>query len=388
MSRVAVVFGGRSVEHEVSVRSARTVSRGLTEAGHEVIPLGIAPDGRWTPRAPAEAALAGELDRLPVAAGEEAPATVAASLGPLLEADAEVVFPLVHGTWGEDGSLQGFFEILDLPYVGAGVTTSALAMDKILAKRQLAAAGLPVVPGEGLDATTFEDSPEHCWRLLRPLGRPLFVKPAVGGSSVGVSRACWPDSPAVPAEGGTLPGPLAEAVEHALRFDRRVLVEKAVVAARELECAVLGPGPSADRLEASVVGEIIPGNDFYDYADKYLTDGAHLVAPARVEPALAERVQDLACRAFAALAGEGMARVDFLLAPASGGGGEDEGELWINEINTLPGFTEISMYPRLWDLSGLRLSALVDRLVELARERHGRRRRLDEGIEGWLEELG
>ncbi|RMH16748.1 MAG: D-alanine--D-alanine ligase [Acidobacteria bacterium] len=355
MARVGLIFGGRSAEHAVSVSSARTVRRALAAAGHEVIPLGIAPDGCWVAPDVGRQLLDDPSRDCLEPAGE----AVAPTLRHLLAARLEVAFPIVHGTWGEDGSLQGLLEMLDLPYAGAGVAASAVAMDKLLAKQILAAHGIPVVP---YAVVTAADRTETVHPGLRDLGLPLFVKPCTGGSSVGVSRvAAWDD--------------LAGAVAHGLRFDDRVLVERGIDG-RELECAVLGD----ERLEASAVGEIVPGKEFYDYADKYLDDRARLIAPAELDGALAERLQQLAVAAFAAIGGHGMARVDFLLA----GDGE---ELYVNEINTLPGFTDISMYPRLWELSGLPLPRLADRLVEIARRRHRRRARLDRGIKEFIEEI-
>jgi D-alanine-D-alanine ligase len=324
--RIGLIFGGRSVEHEVSITSARTVARGLVVAGHEVVPLPIGPDGVWADPALGTAALEGALDRLPASGGPIPP-----SLGPLLEARLDAAFPIVHGTWGEDGTLQGLLEILDLPYVGAGVAASALAMNKVLAKRLLEAAGVPVVPYETVARRAFEEDPGRALGRLARFEPPLFVKPAVGGSSVGVRRV------------GDRAG-LAEAIRFALAFDDEVLVERGVVG-RELEIAVLG----YERLEASEVGEIVPGKEFYDYEDKYLSDQAKLIA-----------------------------RVDFLL---------DGDAPYVNEINTLPGFTAISMYPRLWDLSGVPLPDLVDRLVQIAVRRHQDRHRLDQGIRDWIAEL-
>jgi D-alanine-D-alanine ligase len=357
MARIGVVFGGRSVEHRVSVVSARTVAAGLAEAGHQAVPLGVAEDGGWVDRATGARALAGELDAL-------APACrpVAETLVHLVTDPPDALFPIVHGTWGEDGTLQGLCEMLDLPYVGAGVTASAVAMDKVAAKRLLAAAALPVVDAEVVAAAGFADDPQGALTAAGRLPLPLFVKPAVGGSSVGVRKV-------------KARGELAEAVRFALGFDDAVLVERGV-AGRELECAVLG----GHRLEASAVGEIVPGREFYDYEDKYLADDAGLLAPADLPAATAERVRRLAVEAFAALGGWGFARVDFFL--------DGDGGLWVNEINTLPGFTRISMFPRLWEISGLPLGPLVGRLVELAFERHRHRRRLDEGIRAWLAGLG
>lgn len=362
MARVGLVFGGRSVEHRVSVTSARTVAKGLAEAGHEVVPLGIAESGEWVEREAGQAALDGEVDALAGSGGAVAP-TVAR----LVEDPPEVIFPIVHGTYGEDGTLQGFCEILDLPYVGAGVTATAMAMDKIAAKRALAAAGVPVVDYAALRAGAGERNlGAFVARAADEVpGPPWFVKPAVGGSSVGVRKAADRDE-------------LAEAVHFALRFDDAVLVERAV-AGRELECAVLGYG----ELEASAIGEIVSGRDFYDYEDKYVSDGAQLIAPAEIPERLAGRLRELAVEAFATLGGVGLARVDFLVEETESGS-----EAWVNEINTLPGFTAISMYPRLWDLSGVPLPELVDRLVEIARERHRDRRHLDEGIRSFLDSLG
>lgn len=356
MARVGVVFGGRSAEHRVSVTSARTVARGLAEAGHGVVPLGIAQDGAWVEREAGRAALDGEVDAL-----AERGVAVAPTLRHLVDDPPEVIFPLVHGTWGEDGTLQGLCEMLDLPYVGADVTASALAMDKLAAKRAFAAVGIPVVEWAAVRREGFAADPDGFVAEAAALpGPPWFVKPAVGGSSVGVRKVA--DR-----------GELREAVEFALRFDDAVLVERGV-AGRELECAVLG----YRELEASEIGEIVPNRDFYDYEDKYLGGGAELIAPAQLSPELAARIKSLAIGAFRAVGGEGMARVDFLV----------EGETpWVNEINTLPGFTSISMYPRLWGLSGVPLPELVDRLVAIALERHADRHRLDAGIKAFLGSL-
>jgi D-alanine-D-alanine ligase len=356
MAHVGVVFGGRSVEHQVSVESARTVARGLREAGHRVTPLGIAQDGCWIDRQAAAATLASDRRTIPPLG-----VAVAPTLAVLLDAGVEVVFPIVHGSWGEDGSLQGLCEMLDLPYVGPGVTASAVAIDKLFTKQLLAAAGLPVLPCETTTRRDFESQPRAFLERLEHMPLPLFVKPRSGGSSVGVKRV--DDRSCV-----------ETAVRFALRFDDAVLVERGI-AGRELECAVLG----YDRIEASAVGEVVPGNQFYDYADKYLQDTARLIAPADLPPALADRLRLLAASAFTALGGAGLARVDFLL--------EGDSDLYLNELNTLPGFTAISMYPRLWEISGLPLSDLTDRLVDIALARHRDRRRLDDAIKSWLAEL-
>ena len=357
MAHVGVIFGGRSVEHQVSIVSARTVAKGLVEAGHRVTPLGIAQDGCWVDPIEARAVLEGEGKAIPPQGVPVAP-----TFRHLIDSGVEALFPIVHGTWGEDGTLQGLCEMLDLPYAGPGVTASALAMDKLLSKRILAAAGVPVVDYEATTRAEFEADPRAFVRRCERLPLPLFAKPSVGGSSVGVkkveSREC-----------------LETSVRFALDFDEAVLVERGVTG-RELECAVLGYG----TIEASAIGEIVPGNEFYDYADKYLQDTAELIAPAELPAGVAERLRQTAVAAFTAIGGSGMARVDFLY--------EDEDRLWVNEINTLPGFTSISMYPRLWGLSGLPLPQLVDRLVQIAIERHRDRHRLDAGIKAFLAELG
>ncbi|MEM9556375.1 MAG: D-alanine--D-alanine ligase family protein [Acidobacteriota bacterium] len=361
--RVGVVFGGRSVEHKVSVVSARTVASALTDGGHSVVPLGVAEDGCWLDPSVAGRALdpATGVDALAATGG-----SVRASLEHLVRAEVDAIFPIVHGTWGEDGTLQGLCEMLDLPYVGADVTASAVCMDKVLCKQVLAAAGLPVVDGEVFDDALSLEDLDRCGRL----GLPVFVKPSVGGSSVGVTKVtCWDD--------------LGAAVEQALRFADRALVERAVVG-RELECAVLGvPAADGGGLEASGIGEIVPGADFYDYADKYIDDGAQLVHAAELTAEQEEQLRRRAVDAFAAVGGEGMARVDFLMGHAEDG----ESEAFINEINTLPGFTSISMYPKLWQVAGLDTAGLVDRLVGLAMERHRTRRSLDQGIKSWIASL-
>jgi D-alanine-D-alanine ligase len=359
MARVGLIFGGRSVEHEVSITSARTVAQGLREACHEVVPLPIGPDGAWVDRELGERALAGELDRLPGPPPGETRA-ILPSLRHLVDAEVDVVFPINHGTWGEDGTLQGFLEIVDLPYVGAGVAASAVAMNKALTKRLLEQAGVPVVPYETVTAREMERDPDAVLARLARFEPPLFVKPTVGGSSVGVKRV--PDRSCI-----------TSSIEFALRFDDEVIVE-AGIQGRELEVAVLG----YEEIEASAVGEIVPGREFYDYEDKYLSDGAKLIAPAELPDDVTSALREAAVRAFRAVNGHGMARVDFLL----------EGETpYVNEINTLPGFTRISMYPRLWGLSGVPLHELVDKLVRIAIERHKDRHRLDEGIREWIAEL-
>lgn len=357
MAQVGLVFGGRSVEHEVSIVSARTVARALTDAGHEVVPLAVAQDGCWVGPEASAAALAGGVKAL-----EPIGLPVAVTLRHLLAARCDAVFPITHGTWGEDGTLQGLFEMLDLPYVGAGVTASAVAMDKRLSKELHRAAGIPVVDFFSIDRGEWRSRRADWLKRLSDAPMPLFVKPSVGGSSVGIRRVATPSA-------------LEEAVDFALGFDETVLVERGVVGGRELEVAVLG----YPQLEAATaVGEIVPGNEFYDYEDKYLSDRARLIAPAELDGETSRQIRHLAIEAFAAIGGSGMARVDFFLSG---------GSLFVNEINTLPGFTKISMFPRLWELSGLSNAELVDRLVRDAQQRHADRRRLDDGIKTFLTEL-
>ena len=354
--RIGLVFGGRSVEHRVSVISARTVASALREAGHEVVALGIASDGCWVAPEVGESALRGEIDAFNPVDGR-----VKESLHHLLESEIDLVFPVVHGTWGEDGTLQGLCEMLDLPYVGADVSASAISMDKLQCKRLLLNSGIPVVDYEAVTAAQMRESASDCLARLERLPLPVFVKPSCGGSSVGVRRVDRRED-------------LGSALAFALQFDDSILVEEGIEG-RELECSILGD----EELEASVVGEIVPGNQFYDYADKYLQDGADLKMPADLPESVADKVRAVAVQAFAAVGGSGMARVDFLLSA--------EGTLYVNEINTLPGFTQISMYPKLWGLSGLELPDLVSRLVEAGLARHKRGRQLDSGIKSWLHKL-
>lgn len=341
----------------MSVNSARTVAAGLREAGHQVVPLGIAENGCWVERRQGEAALAGEIDSL---TSKDEP--IRASLRPLLDADIDLVFPVVHGTWGEDGTLQGLCEMLDLPYVGADVTTSAIAMDKLQCKRLLSACGIPVVDYEPVMAAELQQSASDCLGRLGRLSTPLFVKPSCGGSSAGVRRVTNRDD-------------LLPALEFALQFDDAVVVE-VEIDGRELECSVLGD----EVLQASAIGEIVPGNEFYDYEDKYLQDSADLRMPAELAESQVREIQEMAVSAFGAVGGSGMARVDFLM--------DRDGSVYVNEINSLPGFTRISMYPKLWQISGLPLVELVDRLVEIALARHGRRQRLDTTIKDWFAAIG
>jgi D-alanine-D-alanine ligase len=355
--RVVVLFGGRSAEHEVSVISARSVLDALDPERYEAIPIGVTKEGRWRampggPPALTAGASEGVLPGVEERAGDE----VALDQGPgaqtLVAPDGtrteiDVVFPVMHGPFGEDGSIQGFLEMAGVPYVGAGVLGSAVGMDKAVQKVLFADAGIPIVEHEVVRERDWEEDAERVEARAEHLGYPLFVKPAALGSSVGITKVHEP-------------GELRPALEEALRYGRKAVLERAVAGAREIECAVLGN----DDPVASVAGEIVPrGHEFYDYEAKYLDEhGAELIVPADIAPATLEEVQRLSIAAFRALDGAGMARVDFFLTP--------DGRLLLNEVNTIPGFTSISMYPKLWEASGIAYPALVDRLIELALERH------------------
>jgi D-alanine-D-alanine ligase len=352
--RVAVLFGGRSAEHEISCLSARSVIDALDPERTEVIPIGITRDGRWH-RLSGPPALPTETGRMPeVTEGSGTEVELAAEAGSreLVAADGsrepiDVVFPVLHGPFGEDGTIQGLFELAGVPFVGAGVLGSAIGMDKDVQKQLFLQAGLPVGPFETVHERAWEDDPEAVEASAEALGYPLFTKPTSLGSSVGVSKV---------GSGAEL----AAGLEEAFRYARYALLEKAAEGAREIECAVLGN----DEPVASVAGEIVPeGHEFYDYEAKYLDeDGAQLLIPADLKPEVLEEVQRLAVAAFRTTRCAGMARVDFFLL------GEDV--LWLNEVNTIPGFTSISMYPKLWEASGLPYAELVERLLDLAVERH------------------
>ncbi len=310
--RVAVLYGGRTGEHEVSLNSAESVIRRIDPAKYEVQRILISNDGRWHPRA-----------ITPEPGGNP---------------DIDVVFPVLHGTFGEDGTVQGLLELADLPYVGAGVLASAVSMDKEVQKRLCAASGLPVVD-------YLVVAPNSQMECPLPFAFPAFVKPANLGSSVGISKVkSCPE--------------LEQAIQFASEFDSKVIVERGI-AGREFECSVLGN----DDPQASVPCEILPSRDFYDYEDKYLLNKAQTVVPADLTPQQTSEVQRLAIACYKAVECAGMARVDFLLETATG-------KFFINEINTIPGFTSISMYPKMWEASGLAYSDLIDRLIELAIERH------------------
>jgi D-alanine-D-alanine ligase len=316
--RVAVIYGGRSGEHEVSVRSARAVMDAMDRNKYEVLPFFISPAGKWDPR-----------PILPE---------------PGANPGIDVVFPVLHGTFGEDGTMQGLLELAALPYVGAGVLGSSLAMDKDVMKRLCRERGLPVVDWIALAPS--EADPDE---ILRRLDLPVFVKPSNLGSSVGISKAKTREQ-------------LRAALSLAAGFDRKLIVERAITG-REIECAVLGN----DRPLASLPCEVFPSREFYDYEDKYLLDSARFRVPAELSPDQTEQVRRLAVECYRAVECEGMARVDFFLEGSAG-------RVFINEINTIPGFTSISMFPRMWAAAGLPFPQLIDRLIELALDRHQARR--------------
>lgn len=345
--RLVVLFGGRSAEHEVSCTTAVNVLQALDPARYDVVPVGVTHDGGWV--------LAEEAAKLLASGGPAALPPALTAEGPVLEplatvaeepATRTVVLPLLHGPFGEDGTVQGLLELAGVPYVGSGVLGSAAAMDKITAKRLTAEAGIPQARWFGLRHGDAADA-DLAGRVDRELGWPAFVKPSNLGSSVGVSKAH--DA-----------AELAAGVELALSYDERVVVEEAI-AGREIECGVLGDPP-----EASLPGEIRASREFYDYEDKYLIDGAELLVPGPLSVDEQATVQRLAVAAFVAVEAEAMARVDFFYEESGRG-------FLLNEVNTIPGFTPISMYPKMWEASGVPYAELIDRLVQLAVDRHDRR---------------
>jgi len=316
-TRVAVIYGGRTGEHEVSLRSAKSVIEALDAEKYKALHYVISKEGKWSPR-----------PIVPEPGGNPG---------------IDVVFPVLHGTFGEDGTVQGLLELADLPYVGAGVLASSISMDKEMMKRVARERGLPVVEYHIVSGS----SDPACGEL----GFPVFVKPANLGSSVGISKAQNCDQ-------------LKAALELARAYDRKIIIERGITG-REFECAVLG---NNDPMAATPC-EILPSREFYDYDDKYLLDAAQTVIPADLSPEQTAEMQRLAIECYKAVECEGMARVDFLLEASTG-------KLYINEINTIPGFTSISMYPKMWEYSGLPMPKLIDRLIELALERHAAKQRL------------
>jgi D-alanine-D-alanine ligase len=401
--RVGILFGGRSGEHEVSLLSAASVLNAIDKTKYEVVPIGITKDGRWLTAEHAERLLKGEkhagelVDKnvratqaTPLRAGDpEAtpgaavlasgasvvvppePARREAGLTPF-QIDAnlrrasdrainvDVIFPVLHGTFGEDGTIQGLLELADIAYVGAGVLGSSAGMDKDIMKSLFRAAGLPIVKHVTVLRSQFEREPKKVKKLVETkLKYPVFVKPANLGSSVGISKA----------HDGKELGP---AIAEAAKFDRKIVIEQGVGGkknkAREIECAVLGN----DNPKASVAGEIIPCKEFYDYDAKYLVEGSEAVIPAKITNAEMKTVQSLAIAAFQAVDCTGLARVDFLMEPGSH---KKSRKIFVNEINTMPGFTAISMYPKMWVASGVTYPELIDRLIQLGMERHEDKKR-------------
>lgn len=350
--RVGLIYGGRSGEHEVSVLSANSVITAIDKDKYEVFPIGITKNGQWLPgQAPQPLVESGDLQVRLLRDGIENPTVnqlvLESRQGHILSGlrdSLDVIFPVMHGPFGEDGTIQGLLELLDLPYVGSGVLASAVGMDKAIMKAVFQQQGLPV--GDYLVYFRHELSnfPQIASEVEIKLGYPCFVKPANLGSSVGISKAHDRIE-------------LEKAVNYAAEFDRKIVVEK-MLTGREIECAVLGN----NEPRASVVGEIIPCAEFYDYEAKYVLNDSKLIIPAELAPELVQKVQDLAVRAFKAIDGSGLSRVDFFVD-------EQEGKVIINEINTMPGFTRISMYPKLWEATGISYVELIDRLIQLALKR-------------------
>jgi len=381
--RVGVLFGGRSGEHEVSLLSAASVLNAIDREKYGVVPIGITKDGRWLTAEHAENLLTGKLMLEPrhLRAGDPDITQPAAVLSrgeavvvppepvhrqsglvpfqtdssPMRRAadraiNVDVIFPVLHGTFGEDGTIQGLLELADIPYVGAGVLGSAAGMDKDIMKSLFIAAGLPIVKHVTILRNDWKKDPKRVEKLVAKLKYPVFVKPANLGSSVGISKAHNKKE-------------LGPAIEEAAKFDRKIVIEQGVGGnkekAREIECSVLGN----DEAAASVPGEIVPVKEFYDYNAKYLDEGSQLIIPAKLTKAETKKVQELAVKAFKAVDCSGLARVDFLMDPKTR-------KIYLNEINTMPGFTAISMYPKLWAASGLEYPDLIDRLIQLGIERH------------------
>lgn len=366
-TRVYLIFGGRSGEHEVSLMSAKNVMDALDKARYDVVPIGITKEGQWLlsgdplkslTEGVAEAGgfpvgLLGDPTRSELVAVGEGPSPL-----PQNQAERAVFFPVLHGTYGEDGTIQGLLEMANVPYVGCGVLASSAGMDKGVAKMLFAQAGLTVAPYQTLLRKEWESDPEGVLnRLEEAFGGkyPLFVKPANLGSSVGISKARNREE-------------LARGLKEAARFDRRLLVEEGVNA-REIEVAVLGN----DDPVASIPGEVIPGHEFYDYKDKYFDNQSSTRIPADIPAEVTEEVRRQAIIAFKALDGSGMARCDFFLEKGTN-------RLIINEVNTIPGFTRISMYPKMWEATGISYTQLCDRLIELALERHADKNRNETSV--------
>jgi D-alanine-D-alanine ligase len=350
--RIGVIFGGRSVEHEVSLVSATSVINALDKEKYEVIPIGIASTGQWlssneTLRLLKEKQSV-ELEQEQLLVPDPRKQSLVAindnsRVGKVLD----VIFPVVHGKFGEDGALQGLLELADLPYVGPGVLGSAIGMDKVIQKELLIRAKIPTAPSIWFTIEEYEARHKKTvTEIERKLKYPLFVKPSNSGSSIGINKAHTRKE-------------LLESIDIAAHFDRRILVEQGINNAREIECGVLGN----DKPVASIPGEIVPSNEFYDYDAKYVDEKSNAIIPAKLPSAVVKKIKQYALAAFRVLDCAGMARVDFLVTKKTN-------RIFLNEINTIPGFTSISMYPKLWQASGLSYSALLDKLIQLAIERH------------------
>jgi len=348
--RVGIIFGGRSGEHEVSVTSASSIFKHIDRNKYEPIAIRIEKDGSWSfpQQEPKASNVAQAIEQARTAQLDET-RTSDPALGAL---KLDVVFPVLHGPYGEDGTIQGLLEMAGLAYVGNGVLASAAGMDKSIMKILFAGRGLPVCRAQDFVRPEWDRNRNALLQQIGALGLPVFVKPANLGSSVGITKV-------------KTQAELVPAIELALQFDRKIIVEAAVPRAREIECAVLGN----DDPRTSVPGEILPSREFYDYEAKYLDEGSKTVIPAGLPQATVAQVQRLAIEAFRAIDGAGLARVDFLMDG-------DAGTIYLNEINTLPGFTNISMYSKMWEASGIAYSALVDRLIQLGIERHKEKQQL------------
>ena len=357
--RVGILFGGRSGEHEVSLASAASVIRGLDPDKYEAVPIGITKEGHWLVGAGAQKMLPEVLK-----GGQRVMMTADPTDAALVRLDGsgggmrlDVVFPVMHGTYGEDGTIQGLLDLAGLPFVGAGVLGSAIAMDKDVAKRLLQAAKIPIVPWVAVQRADWERNPLEVRKLIeKKFEYPVFVKPATLGSSVGMTKVHSREE-------------LATGLNLAAEFAMKILVERNMIA-REIEVSVLG---NSDP-RASIPGEIVPHREFYDYAAKYLEEGTQLLIPAKLKPAQVEKIQKYAVEAFRALELSGMARVDFFLEKKGG-------KIYLNEVNTIPGFTSISMYPKMWEASGIPFRELIDKLIELALEQHREKARTKYQIE-------
>jgi D-alanine-D-alanine ligase len=348
--KIALIFGGRSAEHDISLLSAASIHGGLNKKTYDISSIYIGRDGSWK----AVESPAGTESALRRGRSFSFLPWKNKAAGPCGAAD--IYFPILHGPYGEDGTIQGLLEMADVPYVGAGVLASAAGMDKAVMKTLFGANGLPIVRHRTIDDTAWPGGGRAFIEgIKKSLPLPWFVKPANLGSSVGISKV-------------KTPAKLRAAIDLAFGYDRRIIVEEGIVG-REFECSVLGN----DHPRASLPGEVIPYRDFYDYSDKYLDGKTEFVVPAKLPRPVVRRIMDLAVGAFKAVGAAGMSRVDFLYE-------ESKRRLFVNEINTIPGFTSISMYPRLWEASGLPFSRLLDELIRLGFERHRmKKRRVDRG---------